>query len=124
VTNKRDEKDEENDLRGFQEFLDVQKENTTFLPRGISGSVRKQTINFNNISFLSNDRSRLMRMKTFFSERINFIARYDQSDKLINDQASELKELKQAIFEISDEADSSYRKSLREVFDGFFKKPN
>jgi hypothetical protein len=120
MTSKKDGKNEENDLRGFQEFIDSQKDEGHSAPRPASIGSRKKESNFNNLTFLTNDRSRLMRTKVLLNEKINFMSKFNQSEALLAHQESELIDLRQRIFEITDEPNSPYRKSMREIFDSFF----
>jgi hypothetical protein len=120
MTSKKDEKDEENDLRGFEDFLKSHEENNRFLPRPSGTGSRRQESNFSRLTFLTNDRNRLMRTKILLNEKINLMSRFNQSEALLSLQESEKNDLKKKIFDLSDHAESPYRKSLREVFDVFF----
>lgn len=120
MSSKNDDKKDANDLRGFQEFLESQKDDGRFLPKPQPSASKKLESNFTNLTFLTNDRSRLMRTKALLNEKVNFMAKFDQSETLLYQQASEIDDLRGRIFEHSDEAGSPYRKSLREIFDGFF----
>ena len=111
---------ETEDLKGFEEFIEGQPSETNFLPKGVSGSNKKNEAGFEHFTFLSNDAERLTRLKLLLTEKLPFSARFDQSDKLIKEQKEELEILKKKIFELSDVESSTYRKSLREVFDSFF----
>lgn len=122
MVNKKDGNEEENDLSGFQEFIESQKGDMPFLPRGVGGGKRKQEQNFNNLTFLTNDRSRLTKLRLLLNEKINFIAKFKQSEELLKLQDLEINELREKIYDVSDVEESPYRKSLREIFDGFFKK--
>jgi hypothetical protein len=48
------------------------------------------------------------------------MSKFNQSEALLAHQESELIDLRQRIFEITDEPNSPYRKSMREIFDSFF----
>jgi hypothetical protein len=121
MTSKKDGKEEDNDLRGFQEFLESQKGDERFLPRPQASSGRKPEVNFNNLSFLTNDRERLMRTKVLLNEKVNFMTKFSQGETLLTQQRSDIEDLRTRIFQIADEEESSYRKSLHEIFDNFFK---
>jgi hypothetical protein len=121
MVSKKDEKEIENNLTGFEEFIESQKGETPFIPRGVGGGTRKQDQNFNNITFLTNDRARLTKLKNLLNERLHFVAKFNQGEKLLEEQDLEISDLRESIYSISDDVNSPYRKSLREIFDRFFK---
>lgn len=110
------------DLKGFEEFIDGQSTDTNFLPRGVSGS-KKDVPGFEHFTFLTNDSVRLNKMKDLLMDKIPFASKYEQGEKLILDQQKEILLLKKNIFEISNRPDSTYRKSIQEIFDSFFEPP-
>lgn len=108
------------DLKGFEEFIEGQPSDTNFLPKGVGGTNKKNEAGFEHFTFLTNDAERLTKLKLLLTEKLPFSARFDQSDKLIKEQKEELEILKKRIYELCDKDDSTYRKSLRDVFDSFF----
>jgi hypothetical protein len=111
---------ESEDIKGFEEFIEGQPNDTSFLPKGVGNSAKKNESGFEHFTFLSNDAERLSRLKVLLVEKLPFSARFDQGDKLIKEQREELEVIKKRLFEVSDKRDSPFRKSLREVFDSFF----
>lgn len=114
---------EPEDIKGFEEFLEGQSNDSTFLPRGVGGTSKKNETSFEHFTFLTNDSVRLTKLKHLLSEKLPFSAKFDQSDKLIKEQSSELELLRTKLFEVCDSKDSPYRKSLHEIFDSFFEPP-
>lgn len=114
---------EPEDLKGFEEFIEGQPAESTFLPRGVGGSPKKNESGFEHFTFLTNDSVRLTKLKNLLSERLPFSSRFEQGPKLIKDQRDEIEVMKKKIFELSDIEGSSYRKSLSEVFNSFFEPP-
>lgn len=110
----------EEDLRGFEEFIDGSADDSNFLPKGIGG---KKDVSFEHFTFLTNDSERLFKIKSLLSEKMPFMTKYSQAKELIREQLEENDVLREKIFEISDKPQSNYRKSLADVFDGFFNPP-
>jgi len=108
------------DLKGFEEFIDGQSSDDSFLPRGNSP---KKYLNFEHFTFLTNDSDRLTKMKDLLMDKIPFVTKFDQGQKLINEQLSEIRLLKKNIFGICNRSDSGYRRSMSEIFDLFFGSP-
>lgn len=113
---------EPEDLKGFEEFIEGQSSESTFLPKGVGGSPKKET-GFEHFTFLTNDSERLTKLKYLLTEKLPFTSRFDQSAKLIHEQKDELELMKKKLFELGDKATSPYRKSLKETFDSFFEPP-
>lgn len=114
---------EPEDLKGFEEFIEGQPAESSFLPRGVGGSSKKNEAGFEHFTFLTNDSVRLTKLKNLLSERLPFSSRFDQGPRLIKDQSDEIEILKKKIYELSDIEGSSYRKSLSEIFNSFFEPP-
>ena len=114
---------EPEDLKGFEEFIEGQPSDTNFLPRGVGGTSKKNDTSFEHFTFLTNDSVRLAKLKLLLSEKLPFSSKFDQSDKLIREQAAELALMKTKLFEACDPKDSPYRKSLQEIFNSFFEPP-
>jgi hypothetical protein len=114
---------EADDIKGFEEFIEGQSSDSTFLPKGVGGSSKKNEAGFEHFTFLTNDAERLTKLKRLLNEKLPFSAKFDQSDKLIREQRDEVSILKKKLFEVSDGVDSAYKKSLREIFNSFFEPP-
>jgi hypothetical protein len=114
---------DQNEVKGFEEFIEGGPHDSHFLPRGLGGSARKNEAGFEHFTFLSNDSSRLEKLKELLNEKLPFSAKFDQSQKIIKEQQEELTLLKKKIFEQLDKENSPYRKSLREIFNGYFGPP-
>lgn len=114
---------EAEDIKGFEEFIEGQSNDTNFLPRGVGGNAKKNETSFEHFTFLTNDSVRLTKLKQLLSDKLPFSAKFDQSDKIIKEQRAELELIKNKLFEACDSKDSPYRKSLQEIFDSFFEPP-
>ncbi len=111
------------DVKGFEEFIEGQPQDSHFLPRGVGGGAKKNEAGFEHFTFLTNDSARLQKLKELLSEKLPFSAKFDQSQKLIKEQKDELVLLRKKIFEELDKDGSAYRKSIQEIFNGFFGPP-
>ena len=105
------------DLKGFEEFIDGQSSNDNFLPRG-NGT--KKDVNFEHFTFLTNDSDRLTKVKDLLMDKIQFAAKFEQGQKLINEQNNEIRLLRKNIFGLCNRPNSGYRRSMGEIFDSFF----
>lgn len=114
---------EPEDLKGFEEFIEGQPSDSSFLPKGVGGGSKKNEAGFEHFTFLTNDSERLMKLKNLLSEKLPFSAKFDQSGKLIREQKEEIELFKTKLFEVFHEPDSAYKKSLKEIFDSFFEPP-
>lgn len=112
-----DNKKKQDDVRGFEEFIDAEADKS-FLgkPQG-----SKRETSFESFTFLTNDGERLMRIKNLLSEKLPFLSKYTQGENLLERQREEISDLKDKIFTISDQKSSPYRRSLGEIFDSYFR---
>lgn len=108
------------ELQGFEEFIESQPKDTNFLPRPAQA---KKESSFEFFEFLNSDAQRLLKVKDLFSQKLPFFAKHAQAEILIKHQKSEIAFMKNNLFLVSDKKDSLYRKSLRDVFDHYFKPP-
>lgn len=108
------------ELKGFEEFIDGEPSTSSFLPKGNNP---KKEAAFEHFTFLTNDSTRLQKQKALLMDKIPFATKHEQGDKLIHEQQKEIMLLKRNIIEICNKPQSSYRKSLHEVFDTFFEPP-
>ena len=108
------------DLKGFEEFIEGQPSDGSFLPKGVGGGAKKNEAGFEHFTFLTNDSDRLQKMADLLNAKLPFSAKFDQSAKLINEQKNEIELLKKRLLEVCEEKDSPYKKSLREIFNSFF----
>ena len=106
------------DLKGFEEFIEGQPSGS-FLPKGVGGN-KKNESGFEHFTFLTNDSQRLTKLNNLLNEKLPFSARFDQGDKLVKEQREELESTKKKLFEICEQKDSPYQKSMAEIFDSFF----
>lgn len=106
------------DMKGFEEFIDGQPSDSNFLPKQ-----NKKEVSFEHFTFLTNDATRLSKLKDLLMEKIPFATTYEQGDQLIKDQLAETTLLKKHLFELCNKPDSAYRKSVQEIFDSFFEPP-
>lgn len=110
----------ENDLIGFEEFVDGQSSEASFLPRG---NAAKKDVGFEHFTFLSNDAARLNKLKDLLMDKIPFASRFEQGEKLEQVQQKEIEILKKNIFQVSNKPSSAYRRSMQDIFDSFFAPP-
>ena len=108
------------DLKGFEEYIDGQSNDTNFLPRG---NTSKKDVSFEHFTFLTNDSSRLTKLKDLLMDKIPLASKHEQGEKLIEKQQKEILLLKSSIFDHFNKPKSAYRKSIREIFDSFFSPP-
>ena len=108
------------DLKGFEEYIDGQSNDSNFIPRGNSS---KKDVSFEHFTFLTNDSSRLTKLKDLLMDKIPLSSNHEQGEKLIEKQQKEILLLKNNIFDHFNKPKSAYRKSIREIFDSFFSPP-
>jgi hypothetical protein len=109
------------DIKGFEEFIEGQPEDDHFLPRGNASA--KKEVSFEHFTFLTNDSQRLHKLKDVLMHKIPFASRFEQGQYLVNQQENELQVLRKHIYEQSQKTDSPFRKSLGEIFNNFFEPP-
>jgi coproporphyrinogen III oxidase-like Fe-S oxidoreductase len=105
------------DLSGFQDFIDETRKEIQ-VKESLKES--KNPKNFDQKAFLSHDEIRLKKLKDLFEKKIPFMNKFNQGDTIIKKQNEEILHFKKNIFQLTDQADSPFRKSLREIFDRFF----
>lgn len=105
----------DDDIRGFEEFLDDHADDVTFINRN-----NKKDISFENFTFLTDDSNRLTKIKNLLSEKLPFSSKFNQGESLIKQATSENAQLKKKLWETCDKPESHYRRSLKEIFDSFF----
>jgi len=112
------------DLRGFEEFIEGQQSDSSFMgkPHGANGT--KKETSFEHFTFLTTDAQRLVKIKNLLATKLPFAAKFEQAGPMIKLQTEELNTIKKQIFDLVDKKDSSYRRSLGDVFDSYFSPPN
>ena len=119
---KRSKNQPNDEIKGFEEFIEGQPGDTSFL--GKQGQMgNKKEVSFEHFTFLVNDAERLNKLKNLLKEKLPFAMKFEQGNHLLAEQRREVTLLKQHLFEHCDKNDSSYRKSIREIFDSFFEPP-
>lgn len=108
------------EMRGFEEFIEGQSEETSFLPK--ASGTKKET-SFEHFTFLTTDADRLVRIKNLLMEKLPFTAKFEQSSALLKQQREEIKKYKIRLFEMSEKPNSPYQKTLKETFDSYFEPP-
>lgn len=108
------------DLKGFEEFIESQPGETSFLPRPSAIVGNKKETSFEHFTFLTTDAERLLRIRNLAREKLPFSAKYEQGKTLIQLQSEEIVLLKKKLFQICDNPGSPYMKSIEETFDSFF----
>jgi hypothetical protein len=115
-------KDVPEDLRGFEEFIEGQQQDSFMgKPMGVAGN--KNNTSFEHFTFLMTDSERLVRIKNLLTEKLPFAARFEQGTIMLQNQREEIKKVRLQMFELADQGSSSYRRALAEVFDSFFSPP-
>lgn len=107
------------DLKGFEEFIEGQPDDSSFLPKPTA----KKEVSFEHFTFLTNDSTRLNKIKDLMMDKVPFAHKYQQGDHLIKAQQNEIVLLRKHLFEICNKPDSAYRKSIKEIFDSFYAPP-
>jgi hypothetical protein len=110
--------DQEDDLKGFEDFIDSIPADHKSQNIGI----KKNDSGFEHFTFLTNDGARLEKLKVLFNEKLPFSSKFDQSKKLIHDQLEEISILKERLHSTLDRDGSPYRKSISEIFNSYFDK--
>lgn len=105
------------DLVGFEDFFEAQSE-SSFLPKQT-----KKEVSFEYFTFVTNDSERLNKLKNLLSDKLPFALKYEQGNQILAQQQDELGLIKEKLYEINDNEDAGYRKSLGEIFDSFFSPP-
>jgi hypothetical protein len=113
-----DKKKYPEDLRGFEEFIESQPNDSSFLPK-----LPKKEVSFEHFTFLTNDSDRLLKIKNLMTQKVPFANKFEQGEKLLIDQQNEIKVMKTRLFELCDTKGSPYQRSLSEIFDAFFQPP-
>lgn len=108
------------DLQGFQDFIEAQPKETNFLPKT---QTPKKESSFEHFEFLTTDAQRLLKIKNLLGSKLPFFKKFNQAQTLIRQQQAEITFIKNNLFMISDNKDSLYRKSLSDVFDNYFEPP-
>jgi hypothetical protein len=111
------------ELEGFEEFIEGQNGDSPFLPRGVGGGKRKNETGFEHFTFLTNDASRLYKLKDLLGSKLPFAYKFEQGRKIVKDQTTEIELLRTKLYQICDDPNSGYRKALSETFDPFFTPP-
>jgi len=109
------------DIKGFEEFIEGENDEASFLPKPVGGT--KREVSFEHFTFLINDSERLGRIKNLLTNKLPFSAKFEQGNKLLEEQKTEINLLKTKIFALSDTEDSAYRRSINEIFDSYFAQP-
>lgn len=103
------------DLKGFEELFQDDKEKYK-MPKKESKLTGLELINF-----LEQESKRLDKINEFFDYKIENTAKYNQTQALISKQRTENYQNRETLFKIFDLKDSTFKKSLAEVFDRHFK---
>ncbi len=114
---------DEEDLGGFEEFIEGEGSESHFLPRGVGGSTRKNEAGFEHFTCLSNDAARLQKLSELLGSTLPFAYKFEQGRQIVKEQTAEVELLRKKIYEISESPGSGYRKALAATFDGFFTSP-
>lgn len=110
------------ELKGFEEFIEGEPADTTFLPKPPGNSAKKE-VSFEHFTFLTNDGDRLSKLKVLVAEKIPFSSQFDQSHKIIKEQEDKIEITRAEIFRFSDQDNSPFRRSIGEIFNSFFDPP-
>jgi hypothetical protein len=111
----------EEDLKGFEEFIDSQPDDAIFPPKG--NVPQKKEVTFEHFTLLTNDSIRLTKVRDLILDKLPTVTRYEQGQQLIAQQEKEVETYKQEILQLSKSADAPLMKSLNEIFDRYFENP-
>lgn len=113
--------EDEKSIKGFEEFIEFHLKSKKHLLKPQSRATTKEDKGPYVYNFLANDYNRLTKLNNLFTEKIPFVSKFDQSEILISEQKNQLELIKKYITSHSLKHDSDFRKSMREVFDNYFK---
>lgn len=115
MDNKRGIKDLPEDVKGFEEFIEGQPEES-----GLSGRTSKKDTSIEHFTFLTNDSLRLLKIKEMITEKLPFAAEHEQGPLLVKNLEEEKVISKKNLIEIFKAPHSGYQKSIGEIFNSFF----
>lgn len=104
------------EIKGFEEFAKDLEMNF----KDSSKKNIKET-SFEALTFLKDDETRLGKVKNLLVHKIPFAMKYDQFNTIVKLQQDELNQIKNEIFQFSEDENSGFKKSLSEIFDQYFK---
>jgi hypothetical protein len=105
---------QDDDLRGFQDFIDSQSDQTATLKSP------KKDISHEQVTFLTNDSLRLTKIKNLLTSKLPFVTQHEQGLEIIK-KANEEGEMKRSkLFEIFSKPSSNYHKSISAIFDSYY----
>lgn len=107
------------DIKGFEEFIDAQPADTSFL---LKAPTQGKQVSFEYFTFLTNDADRLKKINRLVSEKLPFLRHHEQGLTLLSKQQEEVELVKKSVVTLIKSPQSNFHKSLKEIFDGFFRK--
>jgi hypothetical protein len=118
MTKKKEQEFSEQDLKGFQEFIEAHPD-----VQVNSNKTNRKDEAIEHSTFLSHDFVRLQKIKNLFSEKLVFAAQFEQGENLIAEQRREIMSLKSQLVQHLKNPQSDFQKSLQEIFNSFFDPP-
>ncbi|MFY7992264.1 MAG: hypothetical protein ACOVP4_03145 [Bacteriovoracaceae bacterium] len=107
------------DLKGFEEFIESQSNDTSFL---LKNPPAKKEVSFEYFTFLTNDAYRLKKINQLVSEKLPFMRHHEQGLTLLSRQQEEVERVRRSVVSLLKSPTSSFHLSLRDIFDSFFAK--
>lgn len=111
------------ELKGFEEFIEGEPSDSSFLPKPQGALGNKKESSFEHFTFLTNDADRLQKLKDVMKDKVPFTQKFEQGEALVRYQQEELSMLRAKIFEATDKKGSAYLNSITEIFDSYFEPP-
>ncbi len=109
---------QDDDLRGFHEFIEGQSDQNVTL------KAHKKDLTHEQVTFLTNDSLRLTKIKNLLTSKLPFATQYNQGEVLIKKAREEASITKQKLFNLFSRPDSGYQKSISAIFDSYFNNKN
>ncbi len=107
------------DIKGFEEFIESQSSDTSFLLK--SPQIKKE-VSFEYFTFLTNDTYRLKKVNRLVSEKLPFMRHHEQGLTLLSRQQEEVEKVRKNVVTLLKSPQSNFHQSLKYIFDSFFSK--
>lgn len=107
------------DIKGFEEFIESQPNDTSFL---LKAPQAKKEVSFEYFTFLTNDAYRLKKVNRLVSEKLPFMRHHEQGLTLLSRQQEEVDRVRKSVVTLLKSPQSSFHQSLKDIFDSFFSK--
>ncbi len=105
------------DLKGFEELIEYIQP-SSFM--GVRGDKNTKNLGGDHLSFLIHDHQRLEKITELIGEKIPLLESHDQGLSIIQDQQLKNEQLKRQLFDIFDNAGSTFHRSFNHLWNQFF----